>query len=104
HLLPFRYGMFGEVGAGKASNIGLRDGSDEIEGGCVCFVATADQKFVRIGFSPRVVRRVSDVRRLGLEAIQRTSDPPQILGSIPGTIATEQWLHRKFLTDHQAKK
>lgn len=104
HLLPFRYGMFGEVGAGKASNVGLRDGSDEIEGGCVCFVATADQKFVRIGFSPRLIRRVSDVRRLGLEAVQRTSDSLRILGSIPGTIATERWLHRKFSTDHQAKK
>ena len=104
HLLPFRYGMFGEVGAGKASNVGLRDGSDEIEGGCVCFVATGDQKFVRISFSPRVIRRISDVRRLDLGAVQQTAEPIRILGYIPATVATERWLHREFSAEHKGKK
>ena len=43
-------------GAGKSRMSAFRDGSAEIEGGCVCFVATADQKFIRIGFSPRAGR------------------------------------------------
>ena len=104
HLLPFRYGMFGEVGAGKASNVGLRDGSDEIEGGCVCFVATGDQNFVKISFSPRVIRRISDVRRLDPGAVQQTAEPVRILGCIPATVATERWLHREFSAEHEGKK
>ena len=104
HLLHFRYQMFGEIGAGEESNVGLRDDSDEIEGGCVCFVATADQKYIRIGFSPCVVRRISDVRRLDLNAVQQTAEPVTMLGYIPGTPATERWLQEKFAADHEVKK
>lgn len=81
----------------------FRDGSAEIEGGCVCFVATADQKFIRIGFSPRVMRRSSDIRRLDLGVIQKTSEPLKMLGYIPGTPATEQWLHRRFRLNTKPK-
>ena len=104
HLLPFRYGMLGEIGTGEESNVGMRDDSNEVEGGCVCFVTTADQRFIRIGFSPRVMRRISDIRRLELGAVQQTSEPVKMLGYMPGTVATERWLHRRFSAEHEAKK
>lgn len=103
HLLPFRYGMFGEVGSGEESNVGLRDGSDEIEGGCVCFVASADEEFIRIGFSPRVIRGISDIRRLQAGDLGR-SGQVKVLGCIPGSEATEGWLHEKFSADRHTQK
>jgi hypothetical protein len=102
--LPYRYGIFGEIASAEDSNVGMRDGSDEVEGGCVCFVATGDEKFVRIGFSPRMIRRFSDIRRLDLAAVQQTSEPVKMLGYMPGTPATERWLHRKFAAEYHAKK
>lgn len=103
HLLPFRYQMFGEIGAGEESNVGLRDDSEEIEGGCVCFVASADEKFIRIGFSSRVIRRRSDIRRLHAGDLGR-SGQVKLLGYMPGSEATEGWLHEKFSADHHTQK
>src|ERR1051325_9880240 len=95
--------MFGDAVTGKESNVGLRDDSPEIGGGCVCFAETRDREFVRIGFSPSVVRRVSDLGPLGLAQLKQTAQP-KLLGYIPGTTATERWLHDKFSADRQIKK
>jgi hypothetical protein len=103
HTLPFLYGMFGDAVTGKDSNVGLRDDSPEIEGSCVCFAETKDREFVRIGFSPSVVRRVSDLGPLGLAQLQQ-SGQPRLLGYIPGTAGTERWLHNKFSAQRQIKK
>ena len=103
HTLEFFYGMFGDAVTGKESNVGLREDSPEVEGGCVCFAETKDREFVRIGFSAFVVRRVSDLGPLGLAEL-RQSGQPQLLGYIPGTIGTEQWLHQKFSAQREFKK
>jgi len=51
-----------------------------------------------------VIRRISDVRRLDLGAVQQTAEPIRILGYIPATVATERWLHREFSAEHEGKK
>ena len=59
---------------------------------------------VRIGFSPRLIRKLADIWRLDLREIQQAAEPIQMLGCIPGTPATERWLHGKFSAEHQNKK
>jgi hypothetical protein len=49
------------------------------------------------------VRRVSDLGPLGLAQLKQTGQP-KLLGYIPGTAATERWLHDKFSAEQQIKK
>lgn len=57
----------------------------------VYFVVTADERFVKIGFSEHILERFLQVRTIG----PGTADA-RLLGYIPGGRATEDWLHRTF--------
>ncbi len=61
---------------------------DRREKGCVYFIETADGGFVKIGYSIHVPRRFDEIGVLlpGL----------RLIGYMPGTMATERWLHGKF--------
>ena len=63
-------------------------GEEEKRGGCVYFIETHDGAFVKIGYSIHVPRRFDEIGVMlpGL----------RLIGYMPGTMATERWLHAKF--------
>jgi hypothetical protein len=61
--------------------------------GCVYFLTTPNEQFMKIGYSVNV--------RARCQVLQKRSDslfgtPARLIGFIPGTMATESWLHGKF--------
>ena len=60
----------------------------EGKGGFVYFFETNDGAFIKIGCSSDVARRL---KQLGLKM-----PGLRVLGYIPGTFATERWIHAKF--------
>lgn len=61
------------------------------EKGYVYFIETQDAKFIKIGFSIKPIYRLG---QLG------TLMPIRLIGSFPASVATEQWLQRKFALHH----
>lgn len=62
---------------------------EEIAG--VYFVVTSDERFVKIGYSATIMRRLVQLRTIG----PGTRDA-RVIGYLPGTPGTEKWLHLKF--------
>jgi|SRR5215471_10449146 len=62
------------------------------EAGFIYFIETDDARFIKIGFSVKVIRRMAE---LG------TIMPIRLIGCFPGSMHTERWLHRKFAADHK---
>lgn len=60
--------------------------------GFVYFIETPDSQYVKIGFSRKPTRRLS---QLG------TIMPVRLIGTFPATFETESWLHRKFAAFHE---
>jgi hypothetical protein len=60
----------------------------ETREGCVYFIETHDGAFVKIGYSTNLPRR--------LEGIGVQLPGLRLIGHMPGTFATERWLHAKF--------
>jgi hypothetical protein len=91
------HGEKGRPGAGEGS-IGEAPERDREEGrgsaleqAGVYFILTADEQFVKIGYSARVVRRLGQIQVIG----PGTKDA-RLLGYMPGSFSTERWLHQKF--------
>ncbi len=72
---------------------GLPKGTGErmTESGYVYFIETKCGRFVKIGYSIDPHRRIGELGTLRPSAFDA-----HILGFIPGTKATEQWLHSQF--------
>jgi hypothetical protein len=62
--------------------------------GQIYFIETADEAYVKIGYSKRVVARLSD-----LGTLRPGNFALRLIGSFPGSHATEKWLHEKFASD-----
>jgi hypothetical protein len=62
--------------------------------GQIYFVETEDAQYVKIGFSRRVKMRMSE-----LGTLRPGSFSLRLLGSVPGTIETERWMHQRFAED-----
>ncbi len=65
-----------------------------METGYVYFIETKCGRFVKIGYSVNPFRRISELGTLRPSAFDA-----HILGYLPGTVATEQWLHGMFTAD-----
>lgn len=57
--------------------------------GYIYFLESDDARFIKIGFSKNVINRIAD---LG------TVMPLKLIGCLPGSIKTERYIHRRFLT------
>lgn len=69
--------------SGSGSNVGKKEG-------CIYFVETEDGKFMKIGYSATLNRRMGQ-----LEAVLRPT-PIRLIGYLPGNRGTETWLHQRF--------
>lgn len=63
-------------------------------GGFVYFIETEDGQFVKIGYSTRPYRRLSQ-----LGTLRPGNHALRLIGWMPGTIQTERWLQGKFTAD-----
>jgi hypothetical protein len=83
----------GEAGEGSRGGTENTSGERQEKGGCVYFIETHDGAFVKIGYSIHVPRRFDEIGVLlpGL----------RLIGHMPGTMATERWLHGKFAMDRE---
>lgn len=61
----------------------------------VYFILTKDERYVKIGFSHHIIRRLSQIKTIG-----PGTAGAKLLGYIPGTYETERWLHELF-TEHR---
>jgi hypothetical protein len=70
-----------------------KSGAEEM-GGYIYFVETEDGKYIKIGYSAQLVTRMSR-----LETLRPAVFKLRVLGYMPGSKATEKWLHNKFAGD-----
>lgn len=92
----------GGTGAGREldaeAKVGDRDKGreDTVEGskpaGYVYFIVTADERFVKIGYSAFVMNRLKSIGTIG----PGTRDL-RLIGYLAGTMATEKELHKQFV-------
>src|SRR5262245_24464437 len=59
--------------------------------GLIYFLETEDRQFIKIGFSTQWTIRLSQ-----LGPLRPGNFALKVLGSIPGSIAIERWLHKRF--------
>jgi hypothetical protein len=57
----------------------------------IYFAETVCGSFIKIGYSNHIPRRMSELGTLRPSAFSF-----RLVGSFPGSLATEQWLHRRF--------
>jgi hypothetical protein len=79
------------VDATKEQDGSVLTGSDDGE---IYFVETLDGRFIKIGYSTRPRRRFSEFGTL-----RPSPFALRLIGSFPGSIKTERWLHEKFQED-----
>jgi len=82
-----------EVGCGGLE----REEEDGAVKGGIYFFLTEDERFVKIGYSISIMRRLAQIRTIG-----PGTRNIRLLGYLPGTRATEEWLHGKFATARDA--
>ena len=85
---------------GPRSEVDEKEESRDSEGGSggqmgevsgVYFFVTADDRFVKIGYSAKILTRLAQIRTIG-----PGTAGARLIGYLPGTIETERWLHRRF--------
>lgn len=79
---------------GESPGCGIEGSPEEREKkGFVYFIETEDRRFIKIGYSIDPSSRIAEHRAF---ASDRFGVEIQMVGLIPGTLATEQWLHVQF--------
>jgi hypothetical protein len=87
----------GREGAPEGSHKGAEEGNRQqggagpLEEGYVYFIETEGGEYVKIGYSKRLYRRISQ-----LGTLRPGNFALRIIGVMPGTVQTERWLHSKF--------
>jgi DNA-binding CsgD family transcriptional regulator len=81
-------------GAPRAMPALQTDQVGQARSGYIYFIETEDRQFVKIGYSANPYRRQQT-----LGTLRPGNFALRLLGCIPGTVQTEQWLHSKFSAD-----
>lgn len=83
----------GEIFDSEAQERNSTEGRSEALGGQgqIYFIETEDGNFIKIGFSKQVIVRLSQ-----LGTLRPGHFSLRVVGSMPGSIAIEKWLHERF--------